>query len=65
MWVYVMEKDKFLYCCYSIPQMRFLIENGLKYELVALNPNTKCTMWVFVKNKKLDNLLNQWTLGSK
>ena len=64
MWVYVMEKDKFLYCCYSIPQMRFLIENGLKYELVALNPNTKCTMWVFVKNKKLDNLLNQWALGS-
>ena len=60
-----MEKYKFLYCCYSIPQMRFLIENGLKYELVALNPNTKCTMWVFVKNKKLDNLLNQWTLGSK
>ena len=59
------KNDKLLYCCYSLPLMKFLNENGLKYELVALNKNTQCTMWVYVRNEKLNDLLNKWSLGCK
>lgn len=56
--------NKPLYCCYSLPQQKFLTEKGIRYELKALNPNTKCTMWVYMKNKILDNALREWTLSS-
>ena len=39
--------------------MKFLNDNGLKYELVALNKNTQCTMWVYIRNEKLNNLLSK------
>lgn len=56
---------KRLYCCYSVPQMKFLCNNGIEYELVALNKNTKCTMWIYIKNEELNDLLKQWSLGEK
>ena len=58
-------KNNKLYCCYSVPQKEYLNKNGVKYEICALNPNTKCTMWVYIKTKKLNNLLKEWTLGDK
>lgn len=57
--------NKNLYCCYSVPQMKYLTENKINYELVALNKKTKCTMWIYLKTENLDNLLKEWTLGNK
>ena len=51
-----------LYCCYSINLRNFLSSNGLRYELAALNPNSKKLLWVYVKNDKLDELLNKWSI---
>lgn len=51
-----------LYCCYSINLRNFLNNNGLKYELAALNPNSKKLFWVYIKNDKLNKLLNQWSM---
>ena len=38
-----MPRDKPLYCCFSVPQQKFLTSKNIRYEVVALNPNTKCT----------------------
>lgn len=58
-------KDNKLYCCFSVPQKDFLRQHDIKYELCALNPKTKCTMWIYIKNEKLNKLLKEWSLGSK
>lgn len=59
------KEERKLYCCYSLPQKDYLKTNGINYEIVALNKNTKCTMWIYTKTEKLNELLNQWTLGCK
>lgn len=51
-----------LYCCYSLPLRDFLTNNGIKYEIVALSPNSNSTMWIYIKSKKLDELLREWSL---
>lgn len=53
--------DVELYCCYSLPLRNYLRNNGVKYKLAALNPNSKKLFWVYVKDEKLDNLLNEWS----
>ena len=50
-----------LYCCYSLNLRNYLYENGLKYELAALNPNSKKLFWMYIKTKKLDELLTKWS----
>lgn len=50
-----------LYCCYSINLRNFLYEHGIKYELCALNPNSKNMFWVYIRTKKLNQLLNEWS----
>lgn len=50
-----------LYCCYSVNLKNYFAQNGLKYKIVALNPNNQKTFWVYVKNKELDKLLNDWS----
>lgn len=57
--------NKKLYCCYSVPLRDFLKQHNIKYELCALNPNTKTTMWIYVKDDKLNELLTEWSKGSK
>lgn len=59
------DNSKKLYTCYSVPQMKYLSEHGVKYELVALNKNTKNTMWIYFKDEKLDKLLNEWSKNKK
>ena len=54
-----------LYCCYSLNLREFLHSNGLRYKLAALNPNSKSLFWVYVKDEKLDRLLNEWSLNKK
>ena len=49
-----------LYCCYSLPLRNFLYNGGLRYKLAALNPNSKKLFWVYVKDEKLNPLLNEW-----
>lgn len=53
--------DVELYCCYSLNQRNFLHENGLRYKLAALNPNSQKLFWVYVKDEKLNNLLDRWS----
>ena len=50
-----------LYCCYSLPLRNYLYENGLRYKLAALNPNSQKLFWVYIKNEKLNDLLNKWS----
>lgn len=50
-----------LYCCYSLNLREFLYANGMRYKLAALNPNSKSLFWVYVKDEKLDKLLNEWS----
>lgn len=50
-----------LYCCYSLPLRNFLYNNGLRYKLAALNPNSNKLFWVYIKNETLNELLNKWT----
>ena len=60
-----MDRDVELYCCYSLNLREFLYENGLRYKLAALNPNSKSLFWVYVKNDKLDKLLSEWSMNKK
>ena len=54
-----------LYCCYSLNLREFLYKNGTRYKLAALNPNSKSLFWVYVKDEKLDKLLNEWSANKK
>jgi hypothetical protein len=49
-----------LYCCYSINLRNYLRDNDIEYKLCALNPNSKKMFWVYIKNKKLDYMLEKW-----
>lgn len=50
-----------LYCCYSLNLRDFLYKHGVKYEICALNPNSKNMFWVYFRTEKLDKLLTQWS----
>ena len=54
-----------LYCCYSLNLREFLYNNGVRYKLAALNPNSKSLFWVYVKTEKLDKLLSEWSVNKK
>ena len=55
------EKTDRLYCCYSLNLRNYLYSNGLAYELAALNPNSQKLFWIYIKTKKLDELLTRWS----
>ena len=50
-----------LYCCYSLNLRDFLYKHGVKYELCALNPNSKNMFWAYFRTEELDKLLTQWS----
>lgn len=54
-----------LYCCFSVPQRDYIKSKGIRYELVALNPNTQNKMWIYIKNEQLNYILQEWSKGSK
>lgn len=58
-------KDKLLYICYSLPQRKFLSDNGVRYEIGGKSIKTDCPFWVYERNEKLDNLLNEWSKNKK
>ena len=53
--------DVSLYCCYSVNVRDFLKSNGVRYKIVAENPNSHKIFWVYVRDEKLDKLLNEWS----
>lgn len=55
------KKEPKLYCCYSLPLRKYLYENGLRYELAALNPNSKKLFWVYLMTDELSFLLLRWS----
>ena len=57
--------DVELYCCYSLNLRNFLYKNGLRYKLAALHPNSQELFWVYIKDKKLDELLTKWSSNKK
>ena len=51
-----------LYTCYSANLMKFLTEQKkIRYELVACNPNTMKTFWIFIRNEELNKALGEWS----
>ena len=50
-----------LFCCYSLNLRDFLYKHGVKYELCALNPNSKKMFWVYFRTEKLNTLLDEWS----
>lgn len=54
-----------LYCCYSLNLREFLYDNGVRYKLAALNPNSKSLFWVYIKTEKLDKLLSEWSANKQ
>lgn len=41
--------------------MKFLtIDKGIRYEIVALNPNNQKKFWAFIRDEKLNTALNEW-----
>lgn len=54
-----------LYCCYSLNLRNYLYENGMRYKLAALNPNSKRLFWIYIKGEKLDKLLNNWSANKR
>lgn len=59
------ENNVELYCCYSLNLREFLYDNGVRYKLAALNPNSKSLFWVYVKDEKLDRLLSEWSANKQ
>ena len=59
------KKNKKLYCCYSLPLREYLYDNGVEYELAALNPNSKSLFWIYIKTEKLDKLLTKWSANKQ
>lgn len=53
--------DVELYCCYSLNLRNYFKENGVRYKLAALNPNSKNLFWIYIKDEKLDELLDKWS----
>ena len=50
-----------IFCCYSVDLKHFLSNNGIRYDLCALNPNNSHMFWAYVRNEKLDKFLNEWS----
>lgn len=50
-----------VYCCYSLDLKNYLTEQGIRYILVAANPNNHHIFWAYVRDDKLNKILNQWS----
>ena len=49
-----------LYRVYDVNLKNFLLEQGLRYELKALDISTHKKMWIFVKTNDLENFIKLW-----
>ena len=44
-----------------MPLRDFLAQNGVRYDMCALNEKTRKTMWIYVRTEELNKLLNEWS----
>lgn len=49
-----------IFCCYSCELRDYLLSNGMRYDVVGLNPNSHRMFWGFIKTAELNKLLNSW-----
>lgn len=56
-----MNRQKRIYCCFSLNLKNFLSENGVRYELEAMSKSTYKTFWLYIVDDKLNQLLSEWT----
>ena len=55
--------SKFFYC-YSMNLKKFLMDNGMRYDLVANNPNNNKLFFRFERNEELCRLIDKWAEGN-
>lgn len=55
-------KENNIYCCFSIPLRDYLTKQKIRYDLCALNPNTKNMFWGYIRTDKLNKSLKEWSL---
>ena len=58
-----MEDDIRLFFCYSVELRNYLYEQGIKYRVAAVNPNSQKMFWMYFKNDKLDKALTAYHLS--
>ena len=58
-------KDSKIYCCFSVPLKDYLTQQKIKYDICALNPNSKLMFWGYVRTEKLNECLKTWSLRKK
>lgn len=46
--------------CYSNNLKEFLLNRGLRYIDIAVNPNRNKKYWLFIKDENLDEALTIW-----
>jgi len=51
-----------IFACYSVPLMKYLTSQNLKYEIIGLNPESKKTFWIFIMCDELKEKLDFWKL---
>ena len=54
-----------IFCCYSVELRNYLYQNGIKYDLCALNPNSNNMFWAYIRTKELDKKLTEWSNAKK
>lgn len=54
-----------LYPCYSTNLMKFLSLKGVEYELCGRHPNKEVTMWIYIRNEKLNKALKEYELAKR
>lgn len=52
--------NNFFYC-YSMNLKKYLMDNGMIYDIVATNPNNSKLFFRFERNNELDKLLTKWS----
>lgn len=50
-----------VYYCYSHPQKEYLVKNGEMMIASGYHPRTHKKFWIFLRNDKLDGLLEKWS----
>lgn len=57
-----MKKDD-LFICYSNKLKNRLVNNNIKYIIHGFNKKSNKDFWVFIRNEKLNYILDNWNLG--
>ena len=55
-------KENKIFCCFSKPLRDYLTQQNIKYDICALNPNSKLMFWGYLKTDKLNECLKEWSL---